>query len=82
MRLTIANMDPELRHYLELLLEHDCERHENCRECRSLQRISEFMMSEIFSTVLYPEKAGELRKTKEESGRVSRAVAHPQRPQS
>jgi hypothetical protein len=75
-------MDQELRHYLELLLEHACARNpENCPECRSLQRIYEFMLAEIFSTVLYPETAIELRHAHRESEPL-RAMAHPQRPQA
>jgi hypothetical protein len=73
-------MNSELRHYLELLLEHECKpKRERCPECRSLQRISEFMASEIFSTILYPETATD---GKDEGERVKRATAHPQRPHS
>jgi proteasome lid subunit RPN8/RPN11 len=50
----------EFRHYLELLLAHRCRSApESCKECLSLQRIYDFMRTEIFSTVVYAESPRE-----------------------
>jgi len=44
----------ELRYYLELLLEHQCASGpDKCVECRSLQRICQYLQTELFSSVIY-----------------------------
>lgn len=43
----------ELRHYLTILLDHQCEGADACAECESLRRIYAFMQTEIFSSVIY-----------------------------
>jgi hypothetical protein len=46
----------EFHLYLEMLLNHRCQLDSgNCPQCRALQRIYEFMQTEIFSTVIYTE---------------------------
>jgi hypothetical protein len=46
----------ELKLYLENLLQHQCRPSaESCADCRSLQRIFQFMQTEIFSTVIFTE---------------------------
>jgi hypothetical protein len=45
----------DLRRYLELLLDHDCGGQPDCTDCRSLQRVYQFLEAEIFSCVLYSE---------------------------
>ncbi len=46
----------ELRYYLEMLLDHQCKSSAGpCAECRALQRVYDFMETEIFSTVIYNE---------------------------
>ncbi|HLY19636.1 MAG TPA: hypothetical protein VKR61_20555 [Bryobacteraceae bacterium] len=47
----------ELRYYLETLLDHQCSSAANCPKCESLQRIYQFMQTELFSTVVYAETA-------------------------
>ena len=48
----------ELRYYLEVLLEHQCSSsNAECPECQSLQRIYQFMQTELFSTIIYSETA-------------------------
>lgn len=46
----------ELRYYLGMLLNHQCNSaNGECPECRSLQRIYQFLQTELFSTVIYAE---------------------------
>ena len=52
----------ELRYYLGLLLDHQCSTGpQGCAECRSLQRIYEFMRTEIFSSIVFSETPLETR---------------------
>jgi len=54
----------ELRYYLETLLHHQCNSGDgDCRDCQSLQRIYQFMQTELFSTVIYTETAVAPRRT-------------------
>jgi hypothetical protein len=54
----------ELRYYLETLLDHQCNSgHGDCWDCQSLQRIYQFMQTELFSTVIYNETPLEPRRT-------------------
>ena len=71
----------ELRFYLESLLDHRCSSTLNCPECLSLQRIYQFMQTEIFSTVVYTETAIEHRvPARFEPRPAHRAAAGPRRP--
>ena len=72
----------ELRRYLELLLDHECSSAKGkCPECHSLQRIYEFMQSELFSSVIYTETPLDARVPVRASGApVTRAVAGPRLP--
>lgn len=72
----------ELRHYLEMLLDHKCSSDKgDCPECQSLQRVYRFMQTELFSTVLYSETRLEHRqRTQSQSQPVNRASAGPRRP--
>jgi len=52
----------ELRDYLEMLLNHQCTSgNGDCRDCKNLQRIYQFMQTDIFSTVIYTETSLEPR---------------------
>jgi hypothetical protein len=72
----------ELRSYLEALLDHQCAPSPGeCRECRSLQRIYQFMQAELFSTVIYTETPLEPRHPAQSPSRpVNRVAASPLRP--
>jgi hypothetical protein len=72
----------ELRYYLQMLLEHRCSAGKgDCRECRSLRQIYQFMQTEFFSTVIYPETPLEPRQpVQPESQPVNGAAAGPRRP--
>lgn len=72
----------ELRYYLQALLDHQCASgNANCRECQSLQRIYQFMLTEIFSTVIYTDTPLDLRRpAPSQSPPVNRAAAGPRRP--
>jgi len=46
----------ELRQYLVMLLNHQCSSGDgNCLDCQNLQRIYQFMQTDLFSTVVYTE---------------------------
>lgn len=72
----------ELRYYLEILLDHQCSAaNGSCRECRTLQRICQFMQTELFSTVIYTDTPLEPRKhLRPPSQPVNRAAVVPRRP--
>jgi hypothetical protein len=72
----------ELRHYLEMLLNHQCSSaNGDCRECQGLQRIYRFMQTELFSTVIYNETPLEPRQpTRSVAQPLNRASAGPRRP--
>ncbi len=72
----------ELRHYLEMLLDHECKAGSGeCPECKSLQRIYQFIQTELFSTVIYAERALDSRQPAKGRGpSVNRAGAGPRRP--
>ncbi|HVN03583.1 MAG TPA: hypothetical protein VMT86_04140 [Bryobacteraceae bacterium] len=71
----------ELRYYLESLLDHQCSGALNCPECVSLQRIYQFMHTEIFATVVYAETPIEQRQAPGfECRPAHRAAAGPRRP--
>lgn len=71
----------EFRYYLELLLDHRCSSTDNCPECLSLQRIYQFMQTEIFSTIVYTETPLDLRQpARLELKAFNRAAAVPRRP--
>jgi hypothetical protein len=72
----------ELRHYLEMLLNHECgSGNGDCRECQRLQRSYQFMQTELFSTVIYTEMLPDPRQPARPQLRpVNRAVAGPRRP--
>jgi hypothetical protein len=72
----------ELRHYLEMLLNHECgSGNGDCRECQRLQRIYQFMQTELFSTVIYTETLPEPRRSaRPHLQPVNRTVAGPRRP--
>jgi len=74
----------ELRHYLELLLDHRCAPGAvNCPECMRLRRIYQFMQTEIFSTVVYPERHAELHfPMRPEARPLNRAAAIPRSPRA
>ena len=74
----------ELRYYLEALLDHQCASSTGeCRECRSLQRIYQFMRAELFSTVIYTETPLDPRHPAQApSHPVNRAAAGPQPPRA
>ena len=69
----------ELRYYLEALLDHQCASgNGNCPECRSLQRVYQFMQTELFSTVIYTETPLEPRHpAQSRSQPVNRAAGGP-----
>ena len=74
----------ELRHYLEMLLAHQCGSSDSgCMECQRLQRIYGFLQTELFSTVIYsetplsPRPPGRL-----QPQAVTRAAAGPRHPQT
>jgi hypothetical protein len=52
-RLQVSVVMNELRHYLTILLDHQCEGAHACAECESLRRIYAFMQTEIFSSVVF-----------------------------
>jgi hypothetical protein len=72
----------ELRYYLETLLDHQCgSGNTACPECKGLQRIYEFMQTELFSTVIYADTPLDPRQAARSSPRpVNRATAGPRRP--
>ena len=72
----------EFRYYLGLLLEHRCNSvPQDCAECRSLQRIYEFMRTEIFSSIIFSETPIEPRRgPRRESKPANHAAASPRRP--
>jgi len=72
----------ELRHYLEMLLNHECgPGNGDCRECQRLHRVYQFMQTELFSTVIYTETAKDPRQPARSPSRpVNRAVAGPRPP--
>lgn len=72
----------ELRCYLEMLLDHECRpANGDCPECQALQRIYQFMQTELFSTVIYTETPLELRRAaRPPVPPVNRAAAGPRRP--
>jgi hypothetical protein len=72
----------ELRYYLETLLDHQCSSgNGDCRECRSLERIYQFMHTELFSTVIYTGITADRRQTSLSQWQsVNRATAGPRRP--
>jgi hypothetical protein len=68
----------ELRYYLGMLLDHQCiSGSGDCPECQRLQRICQFMQTELFTTVIYSETPLEL---VSQSQPVNRAAAGPRRP--
>jgi hypothetical protein len=71
----------EFRNYLEMLLGHICNSARgDCPECRSLERIYQFMQAEIFSTVIYTETVFDARKAAALASKpVNRAAAGPRR---
>ncbi len=72
----------ELRCYLEMLLDHECRlANGDCPECQTLQRIYQFMQTELFSTVIYTETPLEPRQSvRRTAPPVNRAAAGPRRP--
>jgi len=73
----------ELRYYLEMLLDHKCGGNGDCPECRSLQRVYQFMETELFSTVIYTETPLDPRQiARSRSLPINRAAAEPRRPQA
>ena len=74
----------ELRYYLETLLDHQCGTGKGeCPECLRLQRIYQFMQTELFSTVIFTETPLESRQAAaSRSPSVNRAAAGPRRPQA
>ncbi|HTT66314.1 MAG TPA: hypothetical protein VMG35_30895 [Bryobacteraceae bacterium] len=72
----------ELHYYLETLLDHRCSSgNGDCPECKSLQRIYEFMQTELFSSVIYAETHREPHKSARfEAQALNRAVASLRRP--
>jgi hypothetical protein len=72
----------ELRYYLGMLLDHQCiSGKSDCPECQSLQRICQFMQTELFATVIYTETPLEHRQpVPSHSQPVNRAAAGPRRP--
>jgi hypothetical protein len=72
----------ELRYYLEALLDHQCGSGKgDCPECQSLQRIYQFLETELFSTVIYTGTPLEHRQpTLSQYQPVNRAAAGPRRP--
>jgi hypothetical protein len=72
----------ELRYYLEMLLDHQCRSgNGECPECQSLQRIYQFMQTELFSTVIYTETPLDPRQPAPSSSQpVNRAAVGPRRP--
>jgi hypothetical protein len=70
----------EFRIYLEMLLGHQCKPEADCPECRSLQRVLEFVQTQIFSTVIYSETPLDTRHTaRTELKSAVRALAGPRR---
>jgi hypothetical protein len=74
----------ELRYYLETLLEHRCSSAKgDCRECRSLTQIYQYMQTEFFSTVIYTETPLDPRPpVQSQSQPFNSAAAGPRRPQA
>jgi hypothetical protein len=72
----------ELRYYLGMLLDHQCiSGNGNCPECQRLQRIYQFLQTELFTTVIYSETPLEHRvPILSQSQPVNRAAAGPRRP--
>jgi len=72
----------ELRYYLERLLDHQCSSGSgDCRECQTLERIYQFLQTELFSTVIYAETPLEPRQpARPPSQPFNRAAAGPRRP--
>lgn len=72
----------EYRFYLEMLLDHQCSSSDGkCPECQSLQRIYQFMQTELFSTVIYTETSPHPRQSdRSPSQHFSRTAAGPRRP--
>jgi len=72
----------EFRYYLGLLLEHRCGAGpQGCAECRSLQRIYEFMQTEIFSSIVFSETPMEPRQAaRGGSNPANHATASPRPP--
>lgn len=74
----------ELRHYLEMLLDHQCMPGSGeCPECRRLNKIYGFLQTELFSTVVYREAQLTPRPAAQPHKQpVNRAAAGPRRPNS
>lgn len=72
----------ELRHYLETLLDHQCgSGATKCPDCQGLQRIYEFMQTELFATVIYADTPLEPRQPARATAHpLNRAVGNPRRP--
>ena len=71
----------ELRHYLEMLLDHQCtSSNGECLECQSLQRIYQFMQTELFSSVIFTETLQPRQPARSQSQPPSRAAGTPRRP--
>jgi len=72
----------EFRHYLEMLLDHQCSPgNAGCPECQGLQRIYQFMQTELFATVIYSETPLHPRQGARSLAQpVNRAAAGPRRP--
>ncbi len=74
----------ELRYYLESLLDHSCAAPaSDCAECRRLDRVYQFLRTELFTTVIYRETGLPPRaKTEIRRQAANRAAAGPRRPSS
>jgi len=74
----------ELRRYLELLLDHQCSTAKGkCPECLGLQRLYEFMQTELFSCVIYTGTPLETRQpARSTAAPVNRAGAGPRPPRA
>jgi hypothetical protein len=70
----------EFRVYLEMLLGHECKLEADCPECQSLQRVLQFLQTQVFSTVIYSETPLDTRHAaRTELKPAVRALAGPRR---